>query len=803
MGRHDGINTNTPPVYTAAGPFSGTTAMSGGSVYLNQANPIDLGPGPWSLQLWVQWPSATAASLKIAIGNGNQPQIQTNSSGFFGVVGPWSLSSTVVVTDGSWHFVEFCSDTTHVYCLVDGTLSNTLTLANATLVFSNHPLNPVTIGNFGIGGSFQWPGALSDVAFSQVCLHTATYTGIPTAPLADSDTYKIAMFHLATNAVDTASAGAAVAATSATLSCSPGAIQPGGSVQVTASLVPPGMVCASNVTLTLTHSLGGTNASGATSIVIPAGSTQATATRVTDSSAVQTITITGAPTGGTFPLTFAGQTTSGLAFNATTAVVQTALQGLSSIGSGNATVGGSAGNYVVTFAGTLAETAVAAITSSGASLTGGTSPGVTVSVTATDTITGVLSGGLIGGAITTSFGVIPATTPGASALFSPGILSVVAGTPASTTATISFATPPSNYFGSFSTILQYSFDGINWFPIPQTYPVLPFTYDQISPNTTMSFRAIVTEGGGRYAITPPQGITTGPAAASSRILVICCGDSTTAGDVGDPNCPTANLTGHNTNTNGTLSTGSTYPSQLAMLLGDGFDVINAGLNGQTMGISFGSNAFTAFYNSSIHTAVYFLFWYGINNLRGSGASASSLYGTLKTDIASLKALHTGAVVVVGTLGDAYDYAAIDGGNAATSESAMETLILTYNNLIRANWFTDAGAAAFADIAAIPYFAPGAANKAQTPEYYAQQIPATNVYKLHYTSKSAKLIAQSFFEALQQALYPPTGSSATGVYPAANQVLTGSGNFGPTDNITPTGVAGSGGGFHGIRSGGNL
>jgi HK97 family phage major capsid protein len=58
---------------------------------------------------------------------------------------------------------------------------------------------------------------------------------------------------------------------------------------------------------------------------------------------VQTVTITGSATGGTFTLTFRGATTSGLAYNAAAATVQTALQGLSTIGSGNATVSGSAG----------------------------------------------------------------------------------------------------------------------------------------------------------------------------------------------------------------------------------------------------------------------------------------------------------------------------------------------------------------------------------------------------------------------------------------------------------------------------
>lgn len=90
---------------------------------------------------------------------------------------------------------------------------------------------------------------------------------------------------------------------------------------------------------------------------------------------VQTITTTGSPTGGTFTVTEEGQTTTAIAYNATAATVQTALQALSTIGAGNVTVTGSAGGpYTVTFTGVLAGIGVTLMTSSGAALTGGTSP---------------------------------------------------------------------------------------------------------------------------------------------------------------------------------------------------------------------------------------------------------------------------------------------------------------------------------------------------------------------------------------------------------------------------------------------
>lgn len=90
---------------------------------------------------------------------------------------------------------------------------------------------------------------------------------------------------------------------------------------------------------------------------------------------VQTVSITGSPTGGTFTLTFGGNTTVGIAFNAAASAVQAALVALASIGAGNATVTGpSGGPWLVDFTGTLGYAAQTLMTTSGAGLTGGTSP---------------------------------------------------------------------------------------------------------------------------------------------------------------------------------------------------------------------------------------------------------------------------------------------------------------------------------------------------------------------------------------------------------------------------------------------
>ena len=54
--------------------------------------------------------------------------------------------------------------------------------------------------------------------------------------------------------------------------------------------------------------------------------------------------------GGTFTLTFGGQTTAAIAYNASTTTVQTRLTDLASVAPGEATVTGSPGNYAIVFA---------------------------------------------------------------------------------------------------------------------------------------------------------------------------------------------------------------------------------------------------------------------------------------------------------------------------------------------------------------------------------------------------------------------------------------------------------------------
>lgn len=94
---------------------------------------------------------------------------------------------------------------------------------------------------------------------------------------------------------------------------------------------------------------------------------------------VQTITITGTPTGGTFTLGFDGETTGALDFDFTNVEIDTALEALTNLAPGDVTVTGGPGPgtpWVVTFNSALGDVPVMTLVNN--SLTGGVAPTVTI-----------------------------------------------------------------------------------------------------------------------------------------------------------------------------------------------------------------------------------------------------------------------------------------------------------------------------------------------------------------------------------------------------------------------------------------
>jgi Rieske Fe-S protein len=96
----------------------------------------------------------------------------------------------------------------------------------------------------------------------------------------------------------------------------------------------------------------------------------------------QSVSLTGAPTGGTFRLAFNGAKSRNIAFKATAAAVQAALLSMDTIPAGTTVAGAAGGPWTVSF-GSLAPQNPLALASS--ALTGGTSPRVAITRIPSDT----------------------------------------------------------------------------------------------------------------------------------------------------------------------------------------------------------------------------------------------------------------------------------------------------------------------------------------------------------------------------------------------------------------------------------
>lgn len=146
-------------------------------------------------------------------------------------------------------------------------------------------------------------------------------------------------------------------------------------------------------------------------------------------SCVQTLAISGTPTGGTFtlsgvnPLTQKAFTTAAIAYNAATSAVQTALT--DQLGAGTVTVtGGGAlpGNtHTLTFGGSMANMPIATLTSTN-SLTGGSSPTITITRTTVGQTAGTFTA--VDASVNTPAGAPTVAGNGAGSAFAAGTYAV-------------------------------------------------------------------------------------------------------------------------------------------------------------------------------------------------------------------------------------------------------------------------------------------------------------------------------------------------------------------------------------------
>jgi hypothetical protein len=94
---------------------------------------------------------------------------------------------------------------------------------------------------------------------------------------------------------------------------------------------------------------------------------------------IQSLDITGVPTGGTFKVAFDGHISGDIAFDADAAAAELVIEAMPNIGVGGATVAGTNPNFGITFGANLAKLAVSEFTLYENLLTGGTTPSVTPS----------------------------------------------------------------------------------------------------------------------------------------------------------------------------------------------------------------------------------------------------------------------------------------------------------------------------------------------------------------------------------------------------------------------------------------
>lgn len=145
------------------------------------------------------------------------------------------------------------------------------------------------------------------------------------------------------------------------------------------------------------------------------------AVAVTNTNDVQTLTINGVPTAGSFALTFTDNTgtfatTTAIGFSPTAAQIQSALLALPNIGSNNVAVSGT-GPFTITFQQSLGATLLPVLGHTD-SLTGGTNPSVSIVHTTPGVGTIALTGANASwpsSTFTAHYGVLVDVTPGSSA----------------------------------------------------------------------------------------------------------------------------------------------------------------------------------------------------------------------------------------------------------------------------------------------------------------------------------------------------------------------------------------------------
>ena len=220
MSGNNGTIFRGTPVFSSAGKFG--TALSGGVMQTPAATTAFLSSGgnvngTGTIEGWVK--SAAQSSIKVAFGHSNVFWVGNDATGLatanIGGTTNFQLTSAVQICDGLYHHVALVFTAGATALFVDGNR-----VATSATIGSNNTTSTFMLGGFSPAG-FDWAGSVDEVRVSTTARYsTATYT-VPVAVFANTDASSNALYHLDTDANDTANA-TPLAANDANILYSPG-----------------------------------------------------------------------------------------------------------------------------------------------------------------------------------------------------------------------------------------------------------------------------------------------------------------------------------------------------------------------------------------------------------------------------------------------------------------------------------------------------------------------------------------------------------------------------------------------------
>lgn len=165
--------------YSTAAPKFGTGNLSGGNlaVYGTYAS-----TAPYTVEGWIKTTSTNTA--QTAFGSAGNDSITMSAAGFgTAVINGTSLTGTITINDGAWHYIALTAEIGSQHFCVDGALSASASGAQGVVKASS---NAFAVGGLGrptiAGTTAQIVGSEDEVAIFNYSKWTANGNACPAAP---------------------------------------------------------------------------------------------------------------------------------------------------------------------------------------------------------------------------------------------------------------------------------------------------------------------------------------------------------------------------------------------------------------------------------------------------------------------------------------------------------------------------------------------------------------------------------------------------------------------------------------------